>query len=1102
MKFNDLKQFILEDMLMEKGHNYQPVMIRTLLKNKGKATEDQIKTELHNANPLYPVEYFNNSPVFKVLTEEHPVTKYDKITDMYELLDYDDYSKQEKEELESYCNHKIENPKGKIQKIDLDNIILEFREWLQTDEAQNHLKVIESEKQEVKELMQKLDKMDKFSIEFTDWVLYGLLPQYKSKYAKRLSHFPTFLNIKKFFKNYNYTEQDWNKIANMIFGLAKDFQKSPEKLEQHIQNFISEKRLSRMLQTGSLTPILFCINDSFPLINNRIRHTYKDFSLSFDWDDKMSQKIEDYSDGIAKCKKLINFIGIDEFKNLAVFDLFCYWWDSLREKEIVVEERDDEEEYESKKTEFDDVDYSQFVKQLDLENNAKFLPHSLPNPERITIQEIIQNCERGKWQLPNFQRYFDWKKTDIQDLLKSIFLDNYIGSLLLWRMDKEPPVKLIPIHGAKLPQGENRTELIILDGQQRVTSLYYAIRSPGITTRKIRKPVYFYFNFKKFLEGVDEKIVVILSEKLPRDQTIKKMLFPIYEIENYRNWVDDFEDKVSPASSDDYNKVKKIRRIMDDKLHHFIDGFEVPYITLPATMEIDQVTDIFEKINTRGKLLSVFDLLIARLSLYGIELKELWEEVISDCPKLKEYNSSDKIPIYILQSVALSYGNASTCKRQDILNIFDGIFEPKGMIFDDIWRDTAKYVNSAILRLENLRDGFGVKDRGSLPFLSIIPILASLLREIDLRTNKRECNSKLNTWYWSSVFSEAYSGAVDTQLSTDFRDMRKWFDDETKTPRTVERIRREFVATINLREIKSDKNAIYRGVMSLLALEGAPDFNTGLSLENAPENDQHHIFPKSVFKNSTGVNSILNMTWLSDDTNRKIIGARRPSVYIAEFIHEKYGGNKKEFFKVLQKHFVNEQAFEYMLNDDMDNFIMEREKIIMSKIAQIFGVQTETPTQTLLSPSAPFDNELLIEDSMKKCDGYIHWVDRYFRTKGLKWLARYLPKQKVKEVKILTSIDTADDELRDLFKSFKTQMLESGISCEMRVIVDNKLKGQIHGRWLISKNDCFSFQSVDTVSRGAYDEIRGGASRPPFKDWWDSSLDIVQDWNKIQTFRK
>jgi hypothetical protein len=91
----------------------------------------------------------------------------------------------------------------KLTRITLPDIINDFKNWFRTEAAKKHIVTIENEKREVRELMKKLDAMDKNSSEFVDWVLYGLLPYSKTKYAKRVSTFPVFMNIKLFFKNYN-----------------------------------------------------------------------------------------------------------------------------------------------------------------------------------------------------------------------------------------------------------------------------------------------------------------------------------------------------------------------------------------------------------------------------------------------------------------------------------------------------------------------------------------------------------------------------------------------------------------------------------------------------------------------------------------------------------------------------------------------------------------------------------------------------------------------------------------------------------------------------------------------------------------------------------
>ena len=106
-----------------------------------------------------------------------------------------------------------------------------------------------------------------------------------------------------------------------------------------------------------------------------------------------------------------------------------------------------------------------------------------------------------------------------------------MGSLLLWESSEDIPLKIIPIHGVRQPDGDDiRTEMIILDGQQRITSLYYAIRGTEEPSKNIKKPVYFYINFERFLTGHEEGNIVILERKLSQAETIKKIALPLLRV--------------------------------------------------------------------------------------------------------------------------------------------------------------------------------------------------------------------------------------------------------------------------------------------------------------------------------------------------------------------------------------------------------------------------------------------------------------------------------------------------------------------------------------------------------------------------------------------
>jgi hypothetical protein len=863
------------------------------------------------------------------------------------------------------------------------------------------------------------------------------------------------------------------------------------------------------LQCGSLTPILFCINDKYPIVNNRAIRTFRSIKLILGEKEKLSQKLRDYPDDIKKIDRLVGQLGLELLKDRDHQDLFFYWYDS----EILSEERraakaETEEGETATETEEEvkreQIDVKEFIEQVNLEEGFDFTPHSLGDPQRIKINQIISFSSKARWVLPHFQRYFDWKKNDVRDFWESIFNDYYVGSFLVWETDRNPELGIQPILGVSRNEDELKPDSIILDGQQRITSLHYAINAPKFPLRGSKVPLYFYVNFHQFFnENNKDGIIEIHTGKISREDSFKQMLFPLYELKKYNNWVDDFEDFLL-TQTDNQTQVRKIRRIIDKKLRHMWEGFEIPYIALPESMELFQVTDIFENINTKGKLLSVFDLLIARLYKYNIELKKMWDATLKDFLNISRYYKAiPKTPIYILQAMSLLYEKTSSAKRADILDIYSRIYENSERDFEEDWDDVAEYMDKAIEKLENMRDGFGVKDEKELPFAPMIPVLTALLKVIDEQENKVECFDKLKKWYWSAIFTTAYSSAADSQMTQDFRELKKWFVKEKEIPKTIIQMSRE-LPNLYFRDIQSKSNAKYRGIMSLIALEGAKDFNTSQALENARENDKDHIFPKSFnfgFGSNKHVNSILNMTWMSGSTNKRIKRCKKPSHYLPEFIKTKYKKDKKQFAAVLKTHFINQKASDYLAEDKFEEFISEREHIIISKIKKIVGYEELKTDKTLISPASPFTNRIIFANMLRSCDGYIYWLDKYFSKKGLELLAESVS-SKIKEIKIIMSIDKIDEKFRKLFKDFKKEMGNKSIDCELKVILDSKLKSSIHDRFIITKYHSYNIPSPDIIARGQLSEISKSGNKKQlekeFDDIWDKSKDVIQEWNDIK----
>ena len=101
-------------------------------------------------------------------------------------------------------------------------------------------------------------------------------------------------------------------------------------------------------------------------------------------------------------------------------------------------------------------------------------------PNRASLQSLVEHLQNGRYVIPDFQREFEWVPADINALMRSIFLDYYIGSLLLWRSTDENRNALAceEIYGYK---GHGQPEYIVLDGQQRLSAMYYAFMAPEVS---------------------------------------------------------------------------------------------------------------------------------------------------------------------------------------------------------------------------------------------------------------------------------------------------------------------------------------------------------------------------------------------------------------------------------------------------------------------------------------------------------------------------------------------------------------------------------------------------------------------------------------------
>lgn len=592
------------------------------------------------------------------------------------------------------------------------------------------------------------------------------------------------------------------------------------------------------------------------------------------------------------------------------------------------------------------------------------------NPGIERVEDLLRNVHDGSYVIPYFQRGFEWQPRMVCELFESILQDYYTGLLLFWELNPEYSQQEIwdPIWGAKLDKIPKKA---VLDGQQRLASLYYAIYNPKKLFPNRYSYYVFFMNLNKILnDNYDEAIIYKYYSNYQSWENIKKdkdswaetgiipisLLFaedPINSNQKYIyskefvDWLDIFLSKNKDNLPNGITTLK-IANVFNKILQYNFVSYP-----LSNKRKSSDICNIFARVNAKGMRLTTFDLMNAFLYPKGVKLrKELWENLNYDL--LKEIDPG--MNEYLLKLISLIKQNY--CSSKYIYNLIPGekiirkdkygekhkdILVKDGKEFEKLWENSCKSAEKARKIIMN---DFAAIKTDFIPNTTIVPVLGAILYEYKGDKDNIVFKNNLKKWYWTAVLSEDYSGSSDSVMAKDFRDWKEWIN----TGKNIERINRidiEFINNLNLKSVRKG-SAQYKAIICLLALNDLQDFYTGWKVgvgDFSHENiNDHHIFPKKV----SGLDSeksktfneikdfIVNKTLLLDNTNIKIKN-KQPSQYIKDMIKKRGSENKvKEIFK---RHLITEKAYEYMKEDDFDNFIIEREKAIKKHIISILGIK-------------------------------------------------------------------------------------------------------------------------------------------------------------------
>ena len=555
------------------------------------------------------------------------------------------------------------------------------------------------------------------------------------------------------------------------------------------------------------------------------------------------------------------------------------------------------------------------------------------------ILDLVQDARTGRIVLPQFQRNFVWGRDEVTDLLISILNGYFIGSFLMLETDPEHlPFAIRPIQGVTL-DSSYRPEWMILDGQQRLTSLNYVLAAPDIPMKWTKYAYRFFLNLNAIAEGDIENAVE--SERADqaerhgryeRQYQFHERIIPFTVLERWDEWLHAYETwlRDDPAAYDEYwaryrtpwhNMIQSLR------------NFAVPVISIgrgnPSNPEyLERVCAIFEKMNSTGVRLSVYDLLTARLYRDGIDLHSLWQRAIEQYPLLSQYSNGtpDSYGVFMLRTIALIRGR--DVKSRSLINL-----RPQGFVED--WEAAAFFMEKALQRVTSTNaDGFGVFAPKWMPYSTMVSPLAAMLHYIEENRLGRTAYEWLHRWYWASVFRERYAGTVESTTYRDYQDMLGAFH-TGKTPQAIQGAMVDVVenAQFSLMDVNR-VNAVYKSVMCLVALRGAKDFRTGDSIE-FHELDDHHIFPRAYLRkikqagesdhSQSLVNCVLNRTLISSSTNRSI-SRSAPAAYLERIVPQ------ERTAEIMDSHFIDANALEAMRRNDFEAFLQHRNAALVAEI--------------------------------------------------------------------------------------------------------------------------------------------------------------------------
>lgn len=528
-----------------------------------------------------------------------------------------------------------------------------------------------------------------------------------------------------------------------------------------------------------------------------------------------------------------------------------------------------------------------------------------PTPESIRYTDLISEIENGRIKIPKFQRNFVWSLDNTAKLLDSILKGYPIGTFILWKT-RERLNDITNIGNLELPpipQGD--TVQYVLDGQQRITSLYAAFLGAKIQKEGERRTTNYseiYVDLDGDIKDNDNQVVV--SEK-PEGKSIT-----LHKILNF---------------TDNLLSIKK--KYTDEQFTRILEYSQAfstyTFSTVVLRREdIDSAIEVFTRINTGGQTLTLFEIMSAKTydEKQQFDMEEKFQILIKELDDVGYETISSSVILYTL---SLILSKNKECKRKVILQL-----NKQDII--DIWDSVILSIKSTI---DYFRSVYRIPVSALLPYDSLlVPFAYFFYHKKD--NPGREQIKFLEEFFWRISLSSRYSSSTESKLAQDIKRIDKILNNERPN---YDDVKVYLDSPEDLIGIGFSTGSSYcKAILCLLAYHEPKDFqnNGKIILDNswlkvASSKNYHHFFPKAYLKKSNieNENSIVNITLVSDRLNKSKIRAKAPSLYTREFLDE-----NSEFLSSIKSHLIDDLQSFGIESDNYKIFLKKRSEVIYREL--------------------------------------------------------------------------------------------------------------------------------------------------------------------------